>query len=167
MVIPILSNSDINRFWSKVAITANSEKCWNWIGSKRRRGYGQFHVSISPNKERNLVSTRVSYLLHYKIDPLEKIVLHKCDNPSCVNPNHLSLGTNKDNTKDMMNKNRGTKQFENGEKHSQSKLTEIQVLEIRELYPKSNLTQKEFAKNYNVDASLISIIVNRKRWTHI
>lgn len=162
----LIKDKDVNRFWSKVNITANKDKCWNWVAGKRRRGYGRFSLQIAANKDRGYVATRVSYFINNNIDPLDQVVCHSCDNPSCVNPSHLFLCTEKDNTFDMMEKGRGKKQFLGGSNHSGSKLTEEMVLSIRDDYS-SGSTQKSIASLYNVDSSLISKIISRKYWNHI
>jgi hypothetical protein len=154
-----LPQTDINRYWSKVAITANPEKCWEWLGGKRRRGYGRFSY-----KHADFISTRIAYFLHNKIDPIGKAVLHKCDNPSCVNPNHLFLGTNKENTYDMMEKKRGIQPV--GIRHGQAKLTDEKVIEIRKKYL-NGICNKELSKEYNVSRSAITKIINNKTWTHV
>jgi hypothetical protein len=109
--LPVLSENDINRFWNKVAITANPDRCWEWMASKRRNGYGRFSMTVGTQKDVSLVATRVSFFLNYGVQPLDKCVLHTCDNPACVNPSHLKIGTYKDNTEDMMNKGRWANGF--------------------------------------------------------
>lgn len=161
--IPNLKDSDVLRFWSKVGIDLDLDKCWDWRGSFRRK-YGRFNVTVSKGKDKDFSSHRIAYYISNGIDPADKIVMHKCDNPKCVNPNHLSLGTNKDNTNDMMNKGRGKKQFKNGENHKGSKLTKEDVLFIRENLDTPN---NILAYKYKVDASLISRIKNNKLWKHI
>lgn len=162
--MPPITESDKYRFWSKVELTANPDKCWNWIGSKRRRGYGQFCITLSPGKERNIVSSRLAYFIHTNVDPTGNAVLHTCDNTSCVNPNHLVLGTNKDNTADMMKKGRGVQP--KGSHHGQSKLTENDVLDIKAAFYKG-ATQVDLSRKYSVYQSVISRIVNNKSWKHI
>jgi hypothetical protein len=94
--------------------------------------------------------------------------MHSCDNPSCVNPNHLSEGTNQDNVTDMVNKCRHVCIPCKGEKHSSSKLTDQQVLEIREKYDKKNgIFYKVLAIEYGVCKGHICDIIKRKRWSHI
>lgn len=88
-----------DRFWKKVVKT---KKCWKWIGSKAHRGYGKIALN-----GKFLPAPRASWLLHNGEIPGGLFVLHKCDNPECTNPEHLFLGTQKDNMRDMLKKNRG------------------------------------------------------------
>ena len=161
MQIPNLSQNDINRFWSKVAITAQEDKCWNWTAGKRRRGYGRFTLTVSTNKDEGFVATRVAYFIEQGVDPSDKCILHSCDNPSCVNPKHLSMGTNKDNTQDMLKKGRHTTPV--GSKHGRSKLVESDVYKIRQLHA-DGISQKDISLLYNVDTSAISNIIRRRNW---
>ncbi len=164
VAIPPITEKDSDRFWSKVAFTANPNKCWNWTLFKHR-GYGRFYLKVEGRKKTvNFIAPRISYYLHNNVDPVGKAVLHTCDNPSCVNPKHLFLGTNKENTHDMMKKNRGVQP--KGSRHGRSKLNEQIVLEIRDKYL-AGVTQKELAKQHNVDVSAISLIVTKKTWSHI
>lgn len=89
------------RFWKKVDKPDSHVECWNWTGSKNLKGYGQFQF----NKERWLAH-RLSYAIHKTDIPDGYMVTHTCDNPSCVNPNHLVAGTAKYNSRDMVNKGR-------------------------------------------------------------
>jgi hypothetical protein len=91
-----------DRFLQKVLKTEN---CWLWTGSKIPKGYGKFQTVISKNKYKQEYSHRISYELFVgKIE--NKCVLHTCDNPSCVNPKHLFLGTQKENIEDRQQKGR-------------------------------------------------------------
>ena len=153
-LIPVLDNAHIGRFWDKVNKIENS--CWEWTGGKRRK-YGRASIY-----RKSFSAHRVSYFLNKGVDPKDEIIMHKCDNPICVNPEHLSLGSNKDNTNDMMSKSRGSKQFQSGESHILSKLTNKDIIDIRK--KSGRLPQKEIAGIYNVDQALISRIVNRKLW---
>lgn len=86
------------RFWKKVHKT---DSCWLWTGAKFKSGYGQID-----DKGKTLRAHRVSYELRYGVTPGDFHVLHSCDNPPCVNPSHLFLGTVKDNMRDCISKNR-------------------------------------------------------------
>jgi hypothetical protein len=90
----------IRRFWSRVA-AGKPDECWCWIGSKTPLGYGHMRIG-----KQNAYSHRISWVLHNGFIPDGLVVCHKCDNPSCVNPTHLFLGTMKDNTQDSIKKGR-------------------------------------------------------------
>lgn len=164
--IPLLSESDKDRFWKKVAFTADPDKCWNWTGSSRRRGYGRFCIQVAPNKDKSFVSTRVAYAITHGSCPIDKVIMHSCDNPSCVNPAHLIPGTNKENSQDMVSKNRQIGNFKDGEDHPLNKLTNENVLDIRNRWTRGEM-QRSIAKDYGVNPSLISRIVRREYWSHI
>ena len=145
----------IKSFWSKV--TKKDEKdCWEWTGCLVS-GYGYFRWLSKPT-----YAHTISYRLCVgEYDP-KLSVLHKCDNRKCVNPNHLFLGTYADNNRDRANKQRSAV----GSKSGRAKLTEKDVLVIRELASKGqNYTQ--IAKLYDIHSDTISRIVRRKNWTHI
>lgn len=91
----------LKRFWSKVAFTANPNKCWEWQAGKTKYGYGELMI-----KNKQVYAHRLSWELTYGEIPDGLFVCHKCDNPKCVNPNHLFLGTNLDNVRDMVSKGR-------------------------------------------------------------
>ena len=90
------------RFWNKVDKSAGEGSCWNWIAYKKRDGYGWFGV----HRKELILAHRYSWVLSHGAIPAGMNVLHKCDNPACVNPNHLWLGTLADNNKDMCRKGR-------------------------------------------------------------
>ncbi len=142
------------RLWKNIDKRSNSE-CWNWKRGKSL-GYGELNVNQRPTGTHRLawisINGKIKNGLH---------VLHKCNNPSCCNPSHLYLGTNVENARDRVLAGTSTR----GEKNHGSKLTERQVLEIREKinYMRGN----ELAKEYGVYASAISKIVNRVQWKHI
>lgn len=140
--------------------------CWLWIGAHNPKGYGRVNF-----KGDNRYAHRVSYLLSCDEIPEGILVLHKCDTPACVNPDHLFLGTNDDNMIDRNKKGRQAKLP--GERNGFSVLTEAQVLEIRALREGSSyrnsgeLSQKNLAKKYGVGQTAISKVLNRETWSHI
>lgn len=93
------------RFWSKVDIRSEDE-CWPWLASGLRTRYGSFSVGPK-NKRRQSTAHRFAWELINGDIPAGMYVCHRCDNPSCMNPNHLFLGTPSDNTRDMMAKGKG------------------------------------------------------------
>jgi len=132
--------------------------CWEWTGYKDELGRGQFHVW----KEKTYRVHRFMYeLVNGKI-PDGMCVCHECDNPSCVNPDHLFLGTHQDNMMDMNSKGRHAK----GEQVKSSKLTDDDVIEIRKLYSLGYL-QGYIAGRFGISAGNVSEIVNNILWRHI
>ncbi len=105
---------------------------------------------------------RVIWMLHNGSIPKGMEIRHTCDNPPCVNPNHLLIGTPKDNTQDSINKNR--RAIQKGESHGRSKLTDNQIIQIR---LSINKTQLELANIYKVSQNAIWKIKHRITWTHI
>ena len=90
--------------------------------------------------------------------------MHSCDNPKCVNPAHLSLGTQQDNMTDKMDKGRHHRLP--GENHPNAKLTEQQVIEIRTRYANGGITHRQIAKEYGISNTNTHGIISRKRWAH-
>jgi hypothetical protein len=159
------------RFWSKVRVSRPDE-CWEWQAkSKHEFGYGLFRVG--GRKGTLEYAHRISWKLCYGYIPKGLCVLHKCDNPLCINPSHLFLGTQLDNIKDTVSKNRTAKgnmngariyreQMPRGENSPVSKLTNAQTAEIRDKYVRFNISQRKLAKEYGVSSSTISLIVTHK-----
>lgn len=135
-------------------ISIDSNNCWNWTKSMVNTGYG-----VIGSGRRTFLAHRTMWeSIHGELAPTE-FVLHKCDNRKCINPNHLFVGTHSDNMADMVSKNRHS----HGDRHSQSKLTEDQVREIK----KSSSTNKEEAIKNQVTPSLISKIRHSVVWSHV
>lgn len=141
------------RFWKYVNKKSNN-KCWNWIGTCIKNGYGQIGI-----KDKMIKAHRFSWILHFGGIPEDLCVLHKCNNPRCTNPNHLELGDQKKNMQYKTECNRQAR----GEKNGKSKLTGEEVKEIKE----SGLTKKELSKRYNIHRTTIGDILNNKTWRHI
>lgn len=127
-----------------------TETCWVWRGTKNGYGYGTF---LLPGSDKSLRAHRFSYELHNGPIPEGMVIMHTCDNPPCVNPDHLKIGTKLDNNRDAISKRRN--QF--GERHGRAKLTDAQVEEIK---ASTNITQRKLAEVYGVDASQISRIIS-------
>jgi len=147
--IPILTTSDLERFWSKVDGRAPDD-CWLWLGTVVN-DYGQFRMADGFGYK----SHRISYTL-VNGDPGDLLVCHTCDTPLCINPKHLWLGTIQDNNRDSLNKGRRPKR----EQHGKAKLTEEDVQSIRD----SNKLQRILAARYGVNQSAISKIKCEINW---
>ena len=142
------------RFWTKVQKT---DGCWQWLGSELKNGYGSFRFN-----GHTIRAHRMVWILTYGQIPEGKKVCHHCDNRLCMNPQHLFLGTQKDNIWDMIIKGRsptvGKPQI--GEANRNAQLTQKQALEIRT----SALRGKELAKLYSISLSQIYKIKENLRW---
>lgn len=143
------------RFLSKVKINELSG-CWEWIGSIHGNGYGRFNPLRKP-----MYAHRFSALLKYGIVRSDLDVCHTCDNRRCVNPNHLFIGTRKENMQDAARKGRTTKG-----KVFRSKLNQNEVITIREML-KNGCKTKDIADKYSVTTRTINSIRARENWRHI
>ncbi len=148
--IRIRSRED--RCWEQVH---QCDNCWTWVASTDKEGYGNFKV-----KRKRCRAHIVSWEIHKGRIPAGMCVLHKCDNPPCIRPEHLFLGSVKDNSADMVTKGRSTK----GTRNPHAKLTEADVRNIRKRYATTSITQRELSAEYGVVQQQISHIVNHKKW---
>ncbi len=145
-------------FFSKIAATADPERCWLWLAATNAAGYGRFRVS--PSME---LAHRVSWEVFKGPIPDGMNVCHDCDTPACVNPDHLFLGTQADNLADMTRKGRRRGGGGAGIKNGRAKLTERDVLDIR----LSEETCVALGRRYGVNHVAISRVRRRESWTHI
>ena len=148
-----------NRFFSKVDKT---ESCWVWSSYKTKEGYGRIQAFGKP-----MYSHRISWLIHFGKIPNGKEVCHRCDNPSCVNPKHLFIGTHKDNMQDMFKKGRRKENQRRGERHWKSNLKEKDILRIRNLYSQGDISMKNIGLLFSIKPNTVFYIVHRKNWSHI
>lgn len=130
--------------------------CWEWVGGMASGGYG----AISRNGKM-VRAHRISYEAYKGSIPKGMVVRHMCDNPACINPDHLILGTQKDNAADRSARGRGHKL--KGAAIGTAKLTEAQALEIKS----STLSLTELSEKYGVDKSNIWSIRSGKSWKHL
>lgn len=138
----------------------NKSGCWNWTGDLDSYGYGRICINY-----KSIKAHRLSWKIFRHEINQKQWVLHKCDNRKCVNPDHLFLGDSKINTIDMVIKNRQAK----GEKISNSKLTEQDVIYIRKQYKfrTKGRDQIALAKLFGVNRRNIEAILKNKIWKHI
>lgn len=146
------------RFWEKVAVKTK-EECWEWLAYKTQEGYGRIKY-----KDRSLEASRASWMINRGEIPKRMFVLHICDNPACVNPDHLYIGDHLDNMRDKKEKNRCNSP--KGSKHFNSKLTEKDVTYIKSI-PIGFGDITRLAQKYGVTKHTISAILHNKNWKHI
>jgi hypothetical protein len=132
------------RFWGRVQKT---EGCWIWIGYLDKAGYGRIQRG-----KRNLAAHRLSFELHFGSIPDGLCVCHRCDNPACVHPDHLFLGTHQDNMEDSRKKGRKAK-----------KLTLLRVRLMRDLRAQG-ASLKSLARKFNVSGVTVSTTASGKNW---
>jgi hypothetical protein len=166
----------VSNFWGKVNIHG-ANGCWIWTGFKNKGGYGTLNV-----RGRVWLAHRLSYLLASKKNPESLCVLHKCDNRSCVNPDHLFLGTIAENNQDMINKGRASFQTgtaihvtgvkhgrytkpgktARGERNGSAKIKDSEVSAIRFFFNNGSLSQRLLSKAFGIHIATVNRIINRK-----
>lgn len=137
--------------------TKQSSGCWEWQGSCTADGYGKFWMD-----GKNVAAHRASFILNHRKNPDGKMVLHTCDNPRCVNPDHLVLGTHRDNVLHMKERNR----FLVGEQNGNSKITSDDARKIiKELLGGGKV--RAVARQFGHSRNLVKAISNKMTWRHI
>lgn len=145
------------RFDAKADKSGGEDACWIWKSGTARGGYG-----ITRWRGSQIMAHRVALILTGVSVPRDMMVCHRCDNPPCVNPKHLFVGSRSQNMADMVGKDRQAR----GERNGQAKLTPTQVQELR-------LARREGAKiavlsqRFGVSESLVTLIASKKRWRHL
>lgn len=169
--LPPLEEIDPELFWALVDIR-EPEECWEWKGVRNRNGYGVFRVGY-----RSCSATRISFYLTHKQDPLNLVVRHRCDRPPCANPEHLELGTQKQNMQDAVLRGRLNQGDKNGtrtkpeskalgEQNGLSKLNAAVIVHMRERFAAGD-TCAALAKQFEVAGSLVARIIHGKLWKHV
>ena len=148
-----------DRFWRYVQ---KGDGCWEWSAARNGLGYGAFGL----NRDDMMPAHRFSWELHFGPIPSGLFVCHHCDNPPCVRPDHLFLGTPLANVRDMVRKGRARTGDHKGERNANARLTDDQVREIR-VRRSAGERAKDLAAEFGVTPPLISYIARRTAWRHI
>ncbi len=129
--------------------------CWLWTGANYPYGYG-----VIKDQKKSVAAHRISWILHHGDIPNGLCVLHKCDTPACVNPNHLFLGNKKDNMEDCLRKGRFPER--SGENNGRCRLSAENVTEIR----RSNARTCDLARQFGVNWCTIRDVRNQRNWRY-
>ena len=154
-MITSISQVDIDYFWIKVD-KSGKNGCWNWTWGTTKKGYGIFKLG-----DQSVYAHRLSYFMTNPAFDQSLCVLHKCDNPKCVNPEHLFLGNNTVNDNDKVSKDRQAR----GSMIS-TKLTEDDIVEMYKARLEG-YSQKSLALKYRINQSQVSRILSGLRWRHM
>lgn len=146
----------IEAFWSHVDI---QEGCWLWRGRHVARGYGLFGQG---KRGSQAFAHRVSWLYSRLTDPGPLLVLHRCDNPACVRPSHLFLGTNADNVADMVEKGRQAQHDCDG--RSSVTVTAEDVRQIRALFEAGEMDRVALAARFRISRQVVYFITTNRSW---
>lgn len=162
----MIDPEDIKRFWSRVTMVAPHEDgCWPWRGPVDRDGYGLFSTSRTRGGKRSWRAHRFAWqATNGGFDPGKLLVCHHCDNPACVRPSHLFLGTARDNFRDCLAKGRYSPK---GAGNAAAKLKEEDVPKIRNLYATGQWSQQAIADIFGVHQTAVSAVVRGARWRHV
>lgn len=143
---------------SKLAATG----CIEWVGGKYGKGYGRLYVA-----GKQYSGHRLTYYAATGEDPGDLHVLHRCDNPSCINPEHLFLGTHRENMQDRNKKGRVIKPCNKGSNNGRALVTAEQVIQIREDYSSGKQPKEDLMRWTGLSKSGLAQILHRRTWSHI
>jgi len=157
----------VRRFWARVE---KGDGCWMWVGSRQRRSDGTPSYGLAPLGRRGVraLAHRVSWEITHGAIPDGMVVCHRCDNPGCVRPDHLFLGTQAENLADMREKGRAHfNTFPVGQRHPNSRLTADDVREMRRLYEEEGVAATALGPRFGVHPTTSHNIIRRKTWRHV
>lgn len=164
---PMVHTSWVKRFCDYVDKIPGG--CWLWTGPLGGGGYGAFGAARSSCRSYREIGEvyvhRISWVAHFGPIPEGLWVLHKCDTPLCINPDHLFLGTNKDNSSDRKQKGRNPNR--RGEANPACELGEATIRELRALWNTGEWSQRRLAARFNTEQSHVSRIVRGLSWGHL
>ena len=151
------------RFWQYVRKT---KTCWIWTGATNHWGYGM--INLGGRHGRVERAHRLSWQMHRGPIPSGLFVCHSCDNPACIRPDHLFIGTALDNNRDMHRKGHYDRvKRPKGEQHGNAVLTEKTVLRMRREYASEHLPLRVYAQRYGISIATTHKIIKREAWKHI
>lgn len=161
-----LSENFPRRFWEKIE---KRDGCWAWSGAKTKMGYGNIWRGIPkrPGFIYMIYSHRAAWVLLNGPIPDGLQVLHKCDNPQCCNPEHLFLGSAKDNMDDKVRKGRARTGLHHGTRNGCAKLTDDKVRSARGMARNEGKTSTELAAVFGVSEWTMRYALNGKTWSHV
>jgi hypothetical protein len=151
----------MKRFWDKVDKT---ETCWLWTAWKNNNGYGALMVRHPGGGFLNNLAHRISWELEYGPIPKGLCVLHTCDTPSCVRPDHLFLGTRGDNARDKVAKGRARGGRLSGENHPRASITAEQAKQARYFYFAERRSAREIAEHLMISQHVVVDIARGRTW---
>ena len=168
-IAPLITEKLIRRFFDKVQKDGPAHpyepemgSCWMWGGRTKSEGYGEFTLGSRTDGTRHIAKAhRVSIAISGRPCPENRMTLHTCDNRRCVNPEHLYIGTAKDNSADRARRDRQARM--NGEDNGFHKLSDDQVIEIA----RSNESNTILSARFGISKSVVGKIKNGESWTHI
>ena len=154
-----------DRLWSKLDQSGGPDACWPFMGGRTVDGYGQIAIVDEDGERRVVYTHRLALELTSGPLPPNIQARHSCDNPPCGNPRHLFPGSHAENMRDMQSRGRAFRAM--GECSGRVRLSEAQVLTIRDRYDAGDHGIEQIATDYGVSKGAINGVVHRRTWKHI